>query len=84
MSPSLLNITPELTASVALANNFAALNAISTKGIQAGHMRLQSRNVVQTLPAAAEEKEAVYQLMISQGKYGETAAKNFLKELRGQ
>lgn len=74
----------ELTASVALANNFAALNAISTKGIQAGHMRLQSRNVVQTLPAAAEEKEAVYQMMISQGKYGETAAKNFLKELRGQ
>lgn len=74
----------ELTASVALANNFAALNAISTKGIQAGHMRLQSRNVVQTLPAAEEEKEAVYQMMISQGKYGETAAKNFLKELRGQ
>lgn len=74
----------ELTASVALANNFAALSAISTKGIQAGHMRLQSRNVVQTLPASAEEKEAVYQMMISQGKYGETAAKNFLKELRGQ
>lgn len=74
----------ELTASVALANNFAALNAISTKGIQAGHMRLQSRNVVQVLSAAEEEKEAVYQMMISQGKYGETAAKNFLKELRGQ
>lgn len=74
----------ELTAGVALANNFAALNAISTKGIQAGHMRLQSRNVVQVLPAAEEEKEAVYQMMISQGKYGETAAKNFLKELRGQ
>ena len=74
----------ELTASVALANNFAALNAISTKGIQAGHMRLQSRNVVQALQAAEEEKEAVYQMMISQGKYGETAAKNFLKELRGQ
>lgn len=74
----------ELTASVALANNFAALSAISTKGIQAGHMRLQSRNVVQVLPAAEEEKEAVYQMMISQGKYGETAAKNFLKELRGQ
>ncbi|WP_201346765.1 hydroxymethylglutaryl-CoA reductase, partial [Lactobacillus nasalidis] len=74
----------ELTAAVALANNFAALNAISTKGIQAGHMRLQSRNVVQTLPATPEEKEAVYQLMISQGKYGETAARNFLRELRGQ
>lgn len=74
----------ELTASVALANNFAALNAISTKGIQAGHMRLQSRNVVQAMPAAEDEKEAVYQMMISQGKYGETAAKNFLKELRGQ
>lgn len=74
----------ELIASVALANNFAALNAISTKGIQAGHMRLQSRNVVQTLPATPDEKEAVYQLMISQQKYGETAAKDFLRELRGQ
>ena len=74
----------ELIASVGLANNFAALNAISTKGIQAGHMRLQSRNVAMNLDATDAEKEAVYQLMISQQKYGESAAEDFLKELRGK
>lgn len=73
-----------LVASVALANNFAAINAISTKGIQAGHMRLQTRNVVDLLEATPAEKKAVFDLMTSQHKYGETAAKVFLKELRGR
>ena len=73
-----------MVASVALANNFAAINAISTKGIQAGHMRLQTRNVVDLLEATSAEKRAVFDLMTSQHKYGETAAKVFLKELRGR
>lgn len=35
----------EIIVSVALANNLAALLAISTVGIQAGHMKLQARNI---------------------------------------
>ncbi|MST87219.1 hydroxymethylglutaryl-CoA reductase [Lactobacillus porci] len=73
-----------LVASVALANNFAAINAISTKGIQEGHMRLQTRNVVDLLEATPAEKKAVFEMMTSQHQYGETAAKVFLKELRGR
>lgn len=74
----------ELIASVALANNFAAINAISTKGIQEGHMRLQSRNVVGMLKASEKEKEAVFAKMMENHQYGETAAETFLKELRGK
>lgn len=74
----------ELIASVALANNFAAINAISTKGIQEGHMRLQSRNVVGMLKASEKEKEAVFTKMMENHQYGETAAETFLKELRGK
>ncbi|MDR0199989.1 MAG: 3-hydroxy-3-methylglutaryl-CoA reductase [Streptococcaceae bacterium] len=44
-----------LTASVGLANNFAALLALTTKGIQEGHMALQARSLA--LSAGAKEAE---------------------------
>lgn len=48
----------EIITGVALANNLAALLAISTVGIQAGHMKLQARNFVTELDANADEKKA--------------------------
>ncbi|MDF7638529.1 hydroxymethylglutaryl-CoA reductase, degradative [Lactobacillus sp. ESL0791] len=71
-----------VTASIGLANNFAALLAISTEGIQAGHMKLQARNVVARLTASEEEKKAVLREMIATEKYSEQASKDILKELR--
>ncbi len=72
----------ELIATVGLANNLAALLAISTVGIQKGHMNLQIRNVLKNLSATDNEKKAVKQLMQEQKRYGETDAKNFLQKIR--
>ncbi|MDE6492320.1 MAG: hydroxymethylglutaryl-CoA reductase, partial [Lactobacillus sp.] len=43
--------------SIGLANNLAALLAISTVGIQEGHMKLQARNLVASLHGPESEKE---------------------------
>lgn len=72
----------EIITAIGLANNLAALLAISTTGIQAGHMKLQARNVVNSLEATEEEKKSVLQLMIKQKKYSQTQAAAFLKQVR--
>ena len=71
-----------IIAAIGLANNLAALLAISTKGIQAGHMKLQARNIVTSLDATAAEKKVVFQKIINNKKYSQSAAKEFLKEIR--
>ena len=71
-----------IIAAIGLANNLAALLAISTKGIQAGHMKLQARNIVTSLTATAAEKKLVFQKIINSKKYSQSAAKEFLKEIR--
>ena len=71
-----------IIAAIGLANNLAALLAISTRGIQAGHMKLQARNIVTVLDATAAEKKVVFQKIINSKKYSQSAAKEFLKEIR--
>ena len=71
-----------IIAAIGLANNLAALLAISTKGIQAGHMKLQARNIVAVLDATTAEKKVVFQKIINSKKYSQSAAKEFLKEIR--
>ena len=71
-----------IIAAIGLANNLAALLAISTKGIQAGHMKLQARNIVTSLAATAAEKKVVFQKIINSKKYSQSAAQEFLKEIR--
>jgi len=68
--------------SIGLANNLAALLAISTTGIQAGHMKLQARNIVAELKATDNEKSRVLALMIEEKIYSETYAKKLLKKIR--
>lgn len=72
----------EIITSVGLANNLAALLAISTVGIQAGHMKLQARNVVAELDATEEEKKTVLNKMIEEKNYSESHAKDILEKLR--
>ncbi|MBI0022244.1 hydroxymethylglutaryl-CoA reductase, degradative [Lactobacillus sp. W8172] len=69
-------------AAVGLANNLAALLAISTTGIQAGHMKLQAKNTVANLTATLREKEQVRQMMIDKKEYSLAAAEQFLKQIR--
>lgn len=71
-----------LIASVGLANNFAALLAIATTGIQNGHMKLQAKNIVSNLAATADEKEAVRKIMVAKKAYTKEDAKKYLRILR--
>lgn len=72
----------EIIASVGLANNLAAILAISTTGIQAGHMKLQARNIVANLSASEAEKDSVLKKMISEKKYSIKEANKLLRKLR--
>lgn len=72
----------EIVTSIGLANNLAAILAISTTGIQAGHMKLQARNLVANLSATEVEKKQVLALMRKTKKYSMRDAKNYLQEVR--
>lgn len=72
----------EIIASIGLANNFAALNAIATSGIQAGHMKLQARNVVNTLKATDKQKEQIYQELLKFKKYNVSFAQDLLAKIK--
>lgn len=67
---------------IGLANNLAALLAISTAGIQAGHMRLQARNMVATLKTSVKNKELILKQMRKDKKYTLEYAKELLKKLQ--
>ncbi len=47
----------QITASAGLAQNFAALRALTTTGIQKGHMKLHLNNIIKQLDATEKEKE---------------------------
>ncbi|AQS93868.1 hydroxymethylglutaryl-CoA reductase, degradative [Polaribacter sp. BM10] len=49
----------QIIATAGLAQNFAALRALTTKGIQHGHMKMHLQNILNQLGANAEEKEII-------------------------
>ncbi len=58
----------EVIASVGLAQNFAALRALSSEGIQRGHMKLHARNVAASAGASGELVDLVAQKMVEERK----------------
>ncbi len=57
----------ELLAAVGLAQNFAAIRALATSGIQKGHMRLHARSLAAAAGAPASEIDRIVQQMIDEG-----------------
>jgi hydroxymethylglutaryl-CoA reductase len=51
-----------------LAQNLGALRALSTSGIQSGHMRLHLRNMATTSGAKGDEIDAVSQMVEESGE----------------
>jgi hydroxymethylglutaryl-CoA reductase len=49
----------QITAAAGLAQNFAALRALTTKGIQHGHMKMHLQNILNQFQANEEEKEII-------------------------
>ena len=69
-------------AAVGLAQNFAAMRALATEGIQKGHMALHARNVAITAGATPEEAELVAQRLVEEKMVRADRAAEVLKELR--
>jgi len=74
----------EVIAAVGLAQNFAALRALATEGIQRGHMSLHARNIAATVGAVGDEVERVAAVLVKEKKVRMDRAKEVLAELRGQ
>jgi len=72
----------EVIASVGLAQNFAALRALATEGIQRGHMGLHARNIAATVGAVGDEIDRVAEALVKEGKVRMDRAKEILDDLR--
>lgn len=72
-----------IMASVGLANNFAALYALSTEGIQKGHMKLHAKNIAIMAGANSPyEIDAVAKKLSELKNYSLDKAKEILNELK--
>lgn len=72
----------EVIASVGLAQNFAALRALATEGIQKGHMRLHAKNIAVIAGAKGDEIDKVSEKMIREKKISVDSAEKILKDIR--
>jgi hydroxymethylglutaryl-CoA reductase len=68
-------------ASVGLAQNFSAIKALSTEGIQKGHMSLHARSVAVTAGAPKEIFETVVRHLIDRGEITVAVARDIIAEL---
>jgi len=71
----------EVLAAVGLAQNLAALRALSSEGIQRGHMSLHARNIAITAGAKGELVDLVAERMVKERKVRVDRAKEVLDEL---
>ena len=69
-------------ASLGLAQNLAALRALSSEGIQRGHMALHARNITVMAGAVGEEIDIVARKMAEEGKVRVDRARDILEEIR--
>ena len=72
----------EIMAAVGLAQNFAALRALATEGIQRGHMKLHAKNIALAAGATGDLIEKVAAQMVKEGKVRQDRAEEILRELK--
>ncbi|GGY01666.1 hypothetical protein GCM10007160_32020 [Litchfieldella qijiaojingensis] len=73
----------EVMGAVGLAQNFAALRALVTDGIQQGHMTLHARSVATAAGASAAMFDTVVERLIESGEIKIWKAKELVAELEG-
>jgi hydroxymethylglutaryl-CoA reductase len=71
-----------ILASVGLAQNFAALRALATEGIQRGHMSLHAKNVAVQAGASGDEIDFVAARMAAEKNINVDRAKELLREMK--
>ncbi|MBC7110096.1 MAG: hydroxymethylglutaryl-CoA reductase, degradative [Archaeoglobi archaeon] len=74
----------EVMGAVGLAQNFAALRALATEGIQRGHMSLHSRNIAMMAGAKGELIDIVAKRMVEEGNIRIDRAREILEELQSR
>lgn len=72
----------EVIAAVGLAQNFAALRALATEGIQRGHMSLHARNIAVMAGATVEEVDAVAERLVKERAIRVDRAQAILEDIR--
>jgi len=73
------NELSEIIASVGLAQNFAAMRALATEGIQRGHMNLHAKNIAVQAGATGKQIDEVANQMITEKNINETSAREILE-----
>lgn len=64
-----------------LAQNYSAIRALATEGIQKGHMRLHARNLATVAGATPEQIDGIVQKMIEEKKISLDRAKELLEQI---
>ena len=70
----------EVAAAVGLAQNFAAMRALATDGIQAGHMRLHARQLALAAGAPAAEAQSIAEQLLRENRIRLARAKEIVDE----
>ena len=74
----------EVMGAVGLAQNFSALRALVTEGIQQGHMTLHARGVAVAAGATADIFDTVIERLLADGEIKIWKARAIVAEVRGQ
>ncbi|QTL02099.1 hydroxymethylglutaryl-CoA reductase, degradative [Aquabacter sp. L1I39] len=72
-----------IIAAVGLAQNFSALKALATTGIQKGHMALHAQNIAMMAGAVGEEIDTVARILVERASVRMDVAEKVLKDVRG-
>jgi hydroxymethylglutaryl-CoA reductase len=72
----------QVLAAVGLAQNFAALRALATEGIQRGHMELHARNIAAMAGARPDEVDRVVERIVAEHAVRIDRAREVVEELR--
>ncbi|MFP4045798.1 MAG: hydroxymethylglutaryl-CoA reductase, degradative [Candidatus Aenigmatarchaeota archaeon] len=70
----------KVMASVGLLQNFAALRALATEGIQKGHMKLHAKNIAKQAGAKGDEIERIAETMIEEGNISQSRAEKIINK----
>lgn len=82
LNVSSAHILSEYIASVGLAQNFAAVLALSTVGIQKGHMSLHAKNIAMMAGADEERIDQIADQLIKEGNVRLDRAKELVEQTR--
>ena len=64
-----------------MAQNYSAIRALSTEGIQKGHMRLHARNLASAAGATPDQVDRIVHKMIEEKKISLDRAKELLEQI---